>query len=48
VTTPEENKHTHRCGKVLLEEITHSGKSKKQKNRAGQAVLIPLLAVFTG
>jgi simple sugar transport system permease protein len=48
VTTPEENKQPTDAGKVLLEEITHSGKSKKQKNRAGQAVLIPLLAVFTG
>jgi simple sugar transport system permease protein len=48
VTTPEDNKQPTDAGKVLLEEITHSGKSKKQKNRAGQAVLIPLLAVFTG
>ncbi len=48
MTTPEENKQPTDAGKVLLEEITHSGKSKKQKNRAGQAVLIPLLAVFTG
>jgi simple sugar transport system permease protein len=48
VTTPEDNKQPNDAGKVLLEEITHSGKNKKQKNRAGQAVLIPLLAVFTG